>query len=89
MATLSFTPNLKRLVECPPATIDAATVHELLVKYFAQRPLVRGYVLEDDGHVRKHMTIFVDGLMVRDRAKLTDSLAPDSDVWVFQALSGG
>ena len=34
----------------------------------------RGYVLDDQGALRKHMAIFIDGRQVRDRIALTDSV---------------
>jgi hypothetical protein len=39
--------------------------------------------------VRKHIKVLVDGRNVLDRAGLSDQLATDSEVYVFQALSGG
>jgi molybdopterin converting factor small subunit len=89
MAHLYFTPNLARQVACPDQDIDAADVASLLQSYFAQRPEVRDYVLDDQGKVRKHIRIIVDGLNLRDRQGLSDALAADSEVYVFQALSGG
>jgi hypothetical protein len=35
------------------------------------------------------MTIFVDGQMIRDRAKLGDAVTETSIIYVLQALSGG
>ncbi len=35
------------------------------------------------------MTIFVDGQMIRDRARLADGVSDSSTVYLFQALSGG
>jgi hypothetical protein len=35
------------------------------------------------------MTIFVDGQMIRDRARLADPVKDSSTIHVFQALSGG
>jgi len=89
MARIFFTANLRRHVDCPDEAVEAATVGELLDKYFEQRPGVRGYVLDDQGGVRHHVKIIVDGLNVRDRRTLTDSVGPSSKVYVFQALSGG
>ena len=60
MAYLYFTPNLARQVECPPGEFEASTVRELLDGYFSQRPAVRGYVLDDQGAVRKHVKVVVD-----------------------------
>ena len=51
--------------------------------------MLRGYVLDDQGHVRPNVVIFIDGRRCTDRVRLADALAPDSTVHVLQALSGG
>ena len=89
MAELHFTQNLRRHTECPDCTLAATTVAELLEQYFADYPGVRGYVLDDQGEVRKHVKVLVDGRNINDRARLSDPLEPNSQVHVFQALSGG
>jgi molybdopterin converting factor small subunit len=89
MPQIYFTPNLTRHTTCPPTAIVAGTVAELLERYFEQWPEVRGYVLDDQGQVRKHIKVLVDGRNVLDRARLSDPLSADSEVYVFQALSGG
>jgi hypothetical protein len=89
MAHLHFTQNLTRHTQCPTATIAAATVAELFERYFESWPGVRDYVLDNQGEVRHHVKVLVDGINLRDRRKLTDILSKDSDVYVFQALSGG
>jgi hypothetical protein len=76
-------------VDCPSATLAAGTVAELLAAYFEQRPGVRGFVLDDQGEVRKHVKVLVDGRNLRDRRRQSDALRADSEVFVFQALSGG
>jgi len=45
--------------------------------------------LDEHGAVRKHMVIFIDGTMIRDRMTLTDPVTPSSEIYVMQALSGG
>lgn len=89
MAQLYFTQNLARHTECPSAALAAETVGELLERYFERWPAVRGYVLNDQGEVRQHVKVLVDGRNIKDRRKLTDRLKEDSEVYVFQALSGG
>ena len=89
MAELHFTQNLRRHTACPDCTLPAATVAELLGRYFADYPAVRGYVLDDQGEIRKHIKVLVDGRNLSDRSRQSDALAPDSQVYVFQALSGG
>jgi len=89
MAQIAFTPNLRRHVDCPPDTIEAETVAELLAAYFQRRPDVRGYVLDDQGAVRRHVKILVDGRNIRDREQQSDPVSTGAQVHIFQALSGG
>ncbi len=89
MARVHFTTNVQRHLRCPSATVHGETVGQALNAYFHDLPLARGYVLDDQGTVRKHMLILVDGIPIRDRSGLSDALAPDSEVHIFQALSGG
>ena len=89
MAKVIFTPNVQRHVGCPAAEAEGATVREVLERVFADNPQARGYVLDDQSALRRHMTIFVDGQMVRDRSRLADAVTDTSTIYVFQALSGG
>lgn len=89
MAEVRFTENIQRHVACPPADAHGETIGAVLEDYFARHPQARGYVLDDQGAVRKHMTVFVDGRPIRDRSGLTDSVTRDARVYVMQALSGG
>jgi hypothetical protein len=89
MPCVVFTPNLQRHVECPETTAAGRTVREVLDAVFAANPRARGYVLDDQGELRRHMTVFVDGAVLRDRVRLSDPVAPDGEVYVMQALSGG
>ena len=41
------------------------------------------------GRLRKHVNCFVNDHPVQDRVALSDAVAPDDEVYVFQALSGG
>ena len=65
MPSVRFTRNIQRHVECPTLDIPGATLADVLDAYFATNPRARGYVLEDDGRLRKHMALFVDGRTVR------------------------
>jgi sulfur-carrier protein len=89
MANVHFTPNLARHTQCPAMTLEPETVAELFDRYFEQWPQVRSFVLDDQGEVRKHVKVLVDGRNLCDRQRLSDTLAADSEVHVFQALSGG
>lgn len=89
MALVVFTKNLQRHVECPPTVAPGTTVREVLDVVFASVPRLRGYVVDETGCLRKHMTIFVDGELVADRRSLGDPVREDSEIYVMQALSGG
>lgn len=89
MATVVFTQNLKRHVECPTEIVAGETVRAVLEAVFAQNPRLRGYVLDDQGTLRHHMMVFVDGEPIADRARLSDPVRATSEVYVMQALSGG
>ena len=52
-------------------------------------PRVKNYVLDDQGRVRRHVAIFVDGVMRPRETALALPLQPSSEVYVLQALSGG
>ena len=89
MAKVVFTANVQRHVLCPQAEAAGRTVREVLDNVFAENPQARSYVLDDQSALRRHMTIFVDGRMIRDRARLADPVNEASTIHVFQALSGG
>jgi len=86
---VSFTGNLRRHVACPPADVAGATVRAALDAVFALHPLLRSYILDDQGRLRRHVNVFVNDRMVADRSGLTDPVAETDEVFVLQALSGG
>ncbi len=89
MARVEFTPQLKRFTETQHIDAPAATLREALDAAFECNPRLRGYVLDDQGHIRANVVIYIDGQASRDRLTQADALRPDSSVYVLQALSGG
>jgi hypothetical protein len=89
MPQVKFTQHLQRHLAAPTVDVDGATVREALDNAFRENPQLRGYVLDDQGRLRKHVVVFVDGRMVGDRAGLSDDVGPTSELLVMQALSGG
>ena len=89
MATIRFTRNIQRHVECPDRDVDGATLRDVLERYFAGNERARGYVLDDQGRLRHHMAVFIDGQQLQDRDQLSDLVAPGAVIDVVQALSGG
>lgn len=86
---MRFTESIQRHVQCPTREITGATLRDVLEGYFAGNERARGYVLDDQGALRKHMAIFIDGRQVRDRVALTDAVDEAAVVDLIQSLSGG
>jgi sulfur-carrier protein len=89
MPTVCFTSALQRFLPAPSTEVDGATVGAALAVVFASRPALRGYVLDDQGALRRHVAVYVNGQVVQDRIRLTDRIGPRDEIYVFQALSGG
>jgi sulfur-carrier protein len=89
MPTVIFTRALERFLEAPSTTVEGATLGAALAAVFASRPALRGYVLDDQGAVRRHVAVYVNGRPIRDRVRLGDPVGPDDEIYVIQALSGG
>jgi molybdopterin converting factor small subunit len=89
MARVVFTANIQRHIVCQPADVAGGTVREVLDAAFADNARARGYVLDDQGALRKHMNVFIDGVQITDRDGLSDPVAANAEVYVMQALSGG
>jgi molybdopterin converting factor small subunit len=85
MARVVFTSNLRRHIDAPPTQVAGKTVRQVLDAVFRDNPRLRGYVLDDQGRVRHHVVLFVDG----ERADLGDAVTEANEVYVLQALSGG
>ena len=89
MARVQLTPNLQRHIALKSVEVSGATLGEALEHLFSCHPALRSYVVDDQGRLRKHVNIFVDGDVIKDRADLTGAISGDSEIYLLQALSGG
>ncbi|MDH5676693.1 MAG: MoaD/ThiS family protein [Myxococcales bacterium] len=90
MARVVFTKHLARYFPDLKDTSFAGTsVRELLTHIEAKHPGLAGYIVDDQGALRKHVNIFIDGEPVGDRRELEAPLGADTEVHILQALSGG
>lgn len=89
MARLHFTPNLERHLGLNLLEVEGATLSQALEFAFQRLERARSYVMDDQGHVRHHVAVFVDGVLVQDRVGLSFPIAETSEIWLMQALSGG
>ncbi|MDE1950718.1 MAG: MoaD/ThiS family protein, partial [Burkholderiales bacterium] len=67
MPRLVFTPQLRRFTATPEVESGASTLRALLEDAFAANPTLRGYVLDDQGHMRPNVVAFIDGKRCDDR----------------------
>lgn len=69
--------------------VDAATVSGALDSAFASFPKLRSYVVDDQGQIRRHVAVFLDGQMLDRATALDAAVGPGSEIHILQALSGG
>lgn len=89
MPRLIFTPQLRRFTEVPEVESGATDLRAALDDAFVGNPRLRGYILDDQGHLRPNVVIFVDGQRIHSTRLLDDVLQPHSRIHILQALSGG
>jgi sulfur-carrier protein len=86
MPTVAFTPALRRFLRVEDMRVDGATVDAALAAVFAEHPALRSYLLDDQGMLRRHVVIYVNGEIVRG---LGNTVGKNDEIHVFQALTGG
>ena len=89
MPIVSFAPQLQRHVPCPTQRVDAATLGDALRNAFVVAPALAAYVLDEQGHVRKHVAVFLNNELIVSRRNMALPVATDANIMVIQALSGG
>ena len=85
MPRVAFTGHLRRYLDLATMEIEGGTVRAVLEKIFTQKPLLRGYIVDEQGELRKHVVVFVN----ERRVRLADEVASGDEIYVLQALSGG
>lgn len=70
-------------------TVQGTTLRQALEELFQQAPVLRGYLLDDQGALRHHVAAFLDGVVVRDKCLLADPVSSTAEIYLMQALSGG
>lgn len=90
MPTVKFTKALKRFFpELHDTPAKGKSLSAVLTELEMFYPGLRSYLLDEQGNVRKHVNIFIDGAMISDRTALSDSFSENSEIYIIQALSGG
>ena len=90
MPHVRFTSALQRFF---PTLVDGhfegKTVADVLTQVEKRFPGLSDYLTDERGALRKHVNVFIGTRMIQDRTRLSDGLADDAEVCIFQALSGG
>jgi len=89
MVTVEFAASLRRHVECAPQTVAAGSLRTVLQAALTAAPGLAHYVLDDQGHIRKHVAIFINKQMLTHRNQLDIPITSGDSVLVIQALTGG
>ncbi|MDB4539650.1 MAG: hypothetical protein P8M17_06820 [Saprospiraceae bacterium] len=90
MAIVKFTYALKRFYpNLSDLELEVKNVNEILEKIDTRYIGIKNYLVDERGALRKHVNIFVDGELILDRIKMTDSVDHTSEIFIMQALSGG
>jgi sulfur-carrier protein len=86
MAVVRLRGPLKKLAgDRADHVIEAGSVGELLRELGRAQPAVDGWILDERGHIRRHINVFVNG----ERAREETSVGADDRIEVLPAISGG
>lgn len=77
------------LIELPLAADMRMTAAEVIEALGRGYPGIRDRVLDEQGELRRHVNIFIDGENARLAGGLTARVSADSEMWIHPALSGG
>jgi molybdopterin converting factor small subunit len=90
MPTVRFTYALEKFFPgIKEIQVEGNSLHEVLGEVEAKYPRIHSYLLDDQGKLRTHVNIFIDGNLISDRTGLSDKFSPNSEIYILQALSGG
>ena len=65
--------------------LEGASVLEVLRTLEAEHPKIVGWVLDEQGRIRRHVNVFVDGELVREDGPV----GPDARIHVLPSITGG
>ncbi|MCB0667598.1 MAG: MoaD/ThiS family protein [Saprospiraceae bacterium] len=90
MAKVNFTHALKRFhPDLEPFSVSCGNVKELIDILENRHPGLKNYIVDEQGRLRKHVNIFIQQDLIKDRIHLQDRINADDEIYIMQALSGG
>jgi sulfur-carrier protein len=82
MATLMFAGRLGSFITPQSRSTDQNTLRLALEEVFLERPLLRSYVFDDQGALRRGLWVFVDGSLLENMAALDCPLTLHASVYL-------
>ncbi|MCK5368225.1 MAG: MoaD/ThiS family protein [Cyclobacteriaceae bacterium] len=90
MPRIQFTSNLRRFYpNLSEIKIEAQTIAHAIEMINEKYPGIKNYIIDDQNILRRHVNIFINDTMIKDRVKLKDNIQKNDTVLIMQALSGG
>ena len=77
---------LRSYTEAPEAQASGATLGAALADLDRQYAGIRFRMVDEQERIRRHIRIFINGAQVHDLGR---ALAPEDEIVIVQALSGG
>ena len=66
-----------------------ALIGELLRRLIALRPKLNGKILDESGHVRQYVAVFVNGRDIRHLNGVETPIQPQDEIAIFPPVAGG
>lgn len=90
MPHVHFTRNLLRFFpDLKEEMVEGSTVAEIIAALDTRYKGLAAYLVDERGALRKHVNVFVDNELVKDRVTLADQVDEKTTIHIIQALSGG
>ena len=86
MATVTLRAPLKDLAGgSSQVQVGGATVGQAIRALEADHPKLTGWILDEQGHIRRHVNVFVNGERVGEDARVQ----PSDHLHILPSISGG
>jgi sulfur-carrier protein len=85
VAVVKLRSPLRELAGSPELSVDGTTVEEVIRRLEAGYPRLSGWVLDEEGHIRQHVGVFLND----ERAGLDATVEDRDRIHILPAISGG
>ena len=79
----------REVIEMPLALDMRMTAAEVIEAVAREYPGIRDRVLDEQGQLRRHVNIFIDGENARSLGGLSAQVCSASELWIHPSISGG